>query len=375
MKVSPRFLNLVRQQLASFSGEKGIHQIVVYVAQPVEGGSPSLDPIHQWPIGSQVLLPVEEDPELTAPSPCRRWYPLQEGSLLLGVIRAELLSPDQVWPENLDSRLQATASGLAQCLSSEIDRRRLIRQLNEQREQIGLMVHQLRNPLAALRTYAQLLMRRLGSESIHKNLVEGLLVEQEQLNKYISALDELSERELPSSSSPVPLLLPPVVSKSSSACLRSLIEPLIERASAMASLQDREWNSPSYWPNWTKVEISSDYWPVREIVANLLENAFRYSPKSSSIGLQFDKDSLCVWDSGEPIDQKDSEKIFKKGFRGKKSINDNLGSGLGLSLGRQLAESIGGELELIASPKLFERSLPSKGNAFVLSLKGTLKQK
>ena len=38
----------------------------------------------------------------------------------------------------------------------------------QQRLQLNLMVHQLRNPLAALRTYAQLLLRRLGPDSDHR---------------------------------------------------------------------------------------------------------------------------------------------------------------------------------------------------------------
>ena len=38
-----------------------------------------------------------------------------------------------------------------------------------------------------------------------------------------------------------------------------------------------------------------------EIVANLLENAFRYSPAGQSIGLNLLDDGLAVWDSGPPI--------------------------------------------------------------------------
>ena len=39
-------------------------------------------------------------------------------------------------------------------------------------------MHQLRNPTLGLRTYAQLLLRRLEADSQHRGLVEGMLTEQ-----------------------------------------------------------------------------------------------------------------------------------------------------------------------------------------------------
>ena len=228
MKLSERFLNLVQQQLISFDFEADVQHLVVYVAQSKDGQSPSLEAVGQWPIGGKPLPPVESDPDLRTPSPDRRWYPLQEGSILLGVLRAERFGSDQVWPERLDQRLKATAGALAECLGLELERRRIFNELRAQREQIGLMVHQLRNPLAALRTYAQLLLRRLGPESNHRSLVEGLLSEQDQLNRYISALDELSQVKLPApNGSASPLLLPPVLSKGPSLKFRDLLNIIV----------------------------------------------------------------------------------------------------------------------------------------------------
>jgi hypothetical protein len=76
-----------------------------------------------------------------------------------------------------------------------------------------LLVHQLRNPLTALRTFGQLLLRRLEPDSRHRPLVESLLAEQTQMNRYIDAIGSLatdhgsgSQLEAARSS---PLLLPP----------------------------------------------------------------------------------------------------------------------------------------------------------------------
>ena len=60
-------------------------------------------------------------------------------------------------------------------------------------EQLRTLVHQLRD-LAALRTYAQLLLRRLEADSSLRPLVEGML--SEQLGQYIDVLDGLGQQRL-----------------------------------------------------------------------------------------------------------------------------------------------------------------------------------
>ncbi len=368
MQVSERFLKLVRQQLISFDSDAAVDHLVVYVAQSNNVDSPSLEAIGQWPVLNKTLQPLESDRELRAPSPNRRWYPLQEGSILLGVLRVESFSTTNDWPESLDRRLKACSMALANSLSLEIEQARLINELNQQREQIGLVVHQLRNPLAALRTYATLLLRKLGPESNHISLVEGLLNEQEQLNRYLSVIDELNQVQLPPSGiGPTRLLLPPVLSNNNATNLKILFEPLIERASVTANLQGRKWFPPNKWPDWGSKPSSKEDGIIAEIVANLLENAFKYSPNSVSIGLHFNDTGICVWDEGEPIDKEERNKIFEKGFRGKKSL-DSSGSGLGLALARQLAEELGSKLILVSSPCDFDTTLPTKGNAFVLKM-------
>ena len=102
---SERFLNFVQQQLMSFQAEQELEHVVVYVARSGDSGSPTLEVVGQWPKSEKFLQPVETDTALRTPSSNRRWYPLQEGSILLGVIRAERFATEEEWRESLDQRL------------------------------------------------------------------------------------------------------------------------------------------------------------------------------------------------------------------------------------------------------------------------------
>ena len=105
---------------------------------------------------------------------------------------------------------------------------------------------------------------------------------------------------------------------------------------------------------------------MAEIVANLLENAFRYSPGGCAIGLELLNNGLCVWDAGPPIPKVEHARIFHQGERGS-AAKDRPGTGLGLALARRLAERNGGRLTLSNEPKSIHPTLPPTGNAFQLS--------
>ncbi|HJN35720.1 MAG: sensor histidine kinase [Prochlorococcus sp.] len=370
MQLSDRFLNLVQQQLDCYGDEQRLAKLVVYIARSRDQQAPSLEAVVLWPETGHTLPPVEADPELRAPSPDRRWFPLQDGQKLLGVLRAEQLAGPG-WSAPLERRLQATAAALTGFLSLELERIKLLGTLDSQRDQIKLMVHQLRNPLAAIRTYTQLLLRRLGSDSDQQTLLEGLMSEQTQLDRYISALDQIGQINLPTQpNSGERLLLPPLLCRADNPSMKDILSPLIERAKASASLQGRHWQGPSKWPAWTQTERPQSDGVIAEVVANLLENAFRYSKAGAPVGLHLLDQGLCVWDGGTPIPREEREQIFSRGMRGKSS--ENLpGSGLGLTLGRQLSEQLGGSLQLTFSPAALDANYPDAGNVFSLLIPAT----
>lgn len=199
MQVSKRFLVLLDQQLAQFTDRPDLLALVVYLALPGEDGKPSLVPIGQWP--HQPTLPADPRPSPgggTSPSPAsdtaqgqaRRWLALRDDRLLLGALRVD--AEHWPWPRDLGDRLDATARCLTEALRLDLEQQRLGRELDRRDEQLRLLVHQLRNPLAALRTFGQLLLRRLEGDPGNRTLVDQLLGEQRQLNRYVDAIDLLA---------------------------------------------------------------------------------------------------------------------------------------------------------------------------------------
>ncbi|MEY4297448.1 MAG: hypothetical protein RLZZ423_627 [Cyanobacteriota bacterium] len=357
MQVSKRFLVLLEQQLAQFTDRPDLRELVVYLALPGANGKPNLVAIGQWP--QRASLPAADD---NGDGAGRRWLALRDGPLLLGALRVDARC--WPWPTALSERLEATARCLTEALRLDLEQQRLGLALAHRDDQLRLLVHQLRNPLAALRTFGQLLRRRLEGDPGTRALVDQLLAEQGQMTRYVEAIDQLAgNAELPAvPASPTPLLLPPGLSGREAEPLSTILAPLLERAAATAALQGRPWRGPGPIPSW-----QGDGAAVAEIVANLLENAFRYCAAGGAIALEVAQAAdggidLTVADSGPLIPAEERERIFERGERGSTGRH-RPGTGLGLALGRDLARGLGGELSLLQPG-----AAAGGGNAFRLHL-------
>ena len=89
MNLSKIFEELILKQLESFGCSMGVTHLVIYLASAKRGAKASFKKIGQWPKIDRLLLSIEDDPSLKVSSPNRRWYPLQENDILLGVLRVE----------------------------------------------------------------------------------------------------------------------------------------------------------------------------------------------------------------------------------------------------------------------------------------------
>jgi len=372
MQLSKKFEELVLAQLESFGCFMGVKHLVVYIASAEKGEKASFELLGQWPQNERSLKPIADDPELKVSSPNRRWYPIQDKDILIGVVRVETDFTKGEWPLMLDSRLKALSTSLSRSFSIEIDRQKNNDEKNYLTTQVGFIIHQLRNPLAALRTYAKLLMKRLGPDSDSLEIIESMLVEQKQINEYIGSFEKLNKpMQIPLDIGEDRLLLPPNLNATEKFTIKDLLTPILERGKANTKLQNKNWYQSIEWPDWSEREIGSDYRLIAEIVANLLENACKYTEENAQIGILILNSGIIVFDNGKKISAEEGEKIFRKGYRGISSKNKD-GTGVGLFLARKLAKKIGGDLSLLKNYQDnqfdYEIKKLKKTNVFYLKL-------
>jgi signal transduction histidine kinase len=107
--------------------------------------------------------------------------------------------------------------------------------------------------------------------------------------------------------------------------------------------------------------IQSDGDRVLQIISNLLANAFRWTPDGGTVELELAAEngtvSVAVDDSGPGIRSQERERIFRPFWS-----QDSTGTGLGLTIARELALALGGRIDLESEPgrgSRFELVLPA----------------
>ncbi|HYM97098.1 MAG TPA: HAMP domain-containing sensor histidine kinase, partial [Candidatus Sulfotelmatobacter sp.] len=113
------------------------------------------------------------------------------------------------------------------------------------------------------------------------------------------------------------------------------------------------------------VRVAVDSERIQTIVANLIDNAVKYSPDGGEVSCTVTSRGgvarVIVKDSGIGIAKEDLPILFTRFGRVSNSSTDHFpGTGLGLYLGRQLARLHGGEITV--------DSVPGEGSTFTLHL-------
>ncbi len=106
---------------------------------------------------------------------------------------------------------------------------------------------------------------------------------------------------------------------------------------------------------------------VRQILTNLVENAFNYTPEGGKITVSAvlvnDQIELEVMDNGIGISLNEQGRIFERFFRGEQSLIMGVaGTGLGLAIVLNLVEMHGGRIWVTSE------GIPGRGTTFTLSL-------
>ncbi|MDH5506836.1 MAG: ATP-binding protein, partial [Anaerolineae bacterium] len=106
---------------------------------------------------------------------------------------------------------------------------------------------------------------------------------------------------------------------------------------------------------------------VIQILGNLLENAYNYTPENGTIKVSiqyiFGRIQVSVKDSGIGIFPDDQARIFDRFFRGENSmVYATAGTGLGLAIVKQLVDMHKGEIWVESS------GIPGEGSTFSFTL-------
>ena len=198
--------------------------------------------------------------------------------------------------------------------------------------------HQMRSPLAVLRTHAQL-VRRHGSQSpIGKGAlddIDGAVARLERLSTQLIALARLDENaEIAREAADLRQIATEVISNHLDAALAGAVE--IQFVCDQA-----------------KVPISGNPVLIEQIIGNLLDNAIRYNRPGGTVEVRIVREErtvrLEIEDDGPGIPQDAQGRVFDRFYRIPRSGAPS-GSGLGLSIVRSVADHLGGTVELAGSP-------------------------
>lgn len=113
-------------------------------------------------------------------------------------------------------------------------------------------------------------------------------------------------------------------------------------------------------------EIMINVEGVQQVLSNLIDNAIRYYEGISAIQITgeqlIDSYKISVTGPGKPIESDEANKVFERFYRIDESRNDQTGgSGLGLSIAKEIVDKHGGDIGLIPghNENTFWFTLPS----------------
>ncbi|MCL2012061.1 MAG: HAMP domain-containing histidine kinase [Cystobacterineae bacterium] len=212
---------------------------------------------------------------------------------------------------------------------------------------VSQVSHELKTPLTNIRLYAELLKEDLSAEDGEGlRYAEVIATESQRLSRLIQNV--LMFARMPK------LNIQPIN-------LQTLIRQMVDTFTP--SFQAKGMSIVVSMPE--QISINSDLDRLTQIMSNFLSNAEKYAAKGKQVHLTIEKQAehvdIAVRDYGAGIPEKEVKMIFQPFYRIKSAITEGVsGTGIGLTIARQLAESLGGEILV---------NHPVPGVQFVLRLK------
>jgi PAS domain S-box-containing protein len=221
------------------------------------------------------------------------------------------------------------------------------RRLEQARQDfVSIVAHELRNPLAGIRGYAQLMKRR---SSYDERAVNVIVSQVDQLERRLSDLTDLSRLEAGR-----------LTLERRPADLVELVHAAVEQARGQSDRHKFRVEAPD-----RPVVGSWDRDRIGQVLTNLLTNAIKYSPQGGEVVVRVAEQGgeavLSVSDQGLGIAPSDLPRLFERFYRAPDSGATARGLGLGLYIVKELVETHGGRI-------VAESAGEERGSTFTVSL-------
>jgi two-component system sensor histidine kinase KdpD len=270
-----------------------------------------------------------------------RYLPLTATQGVVGVLAIYSDERDLAW-SNEEERLLASFAGhiglaIARALLAEEAKQiRLARETEKlYTTLLNSISHDLRTPLASITGVLSSLREdaSLLPEAARTELINTAWEETERLNRLVGNLLDMTRLE----SGAMQIIRQPVD-------LEDLVGVALDQMRARLKERAVHTNLP---PNLSLAPM--DFVLMAQVLVNLLDNAVKYSPAGTPIGIDVHEEPLeiiiSVRNEGMGIPDEEAEKVFDKFYRLKRR-DDVGGTGLGLSICKGIVEAHNGRIWL-----------------------------
>jgi heavy metal sensor kinase len=258
-------------------------------------------------------------------------------------------------PENLGERLPLRGSGdeldqLSMTINGLLDR--IAVYLSQKRDYLANAAHELRSPLAAIRSLVEVALTSERSTPEYINRLHEIMEESTSLGVLVNQLLLLAESDAGRLAlHPQPIPLDQVVKKS------------VDMFEGVAEAQGIRLRAPEL----AAVQVAGDESHLRQLINNLLDNAIKFTPAGGQVTVALSRQDgqarLRVADTGSGIPPEEQPRIFERFYRGDKSRqhgNGRRGTGLGLAICHAIVAGHHGTIGV--------DSVPGKGSTFTVEL-------
>ena len=196
--------------------------------------------------------------------------------------------------------------------------------------------HELRTPLTVLKGQNELILSKLRKPEEYQEVISSNLEEINYMSKVLEDLFLLSK----SDENQVRL-----------DCKQFNLKPLVEEVCKHAEVLAEEKNIKIIIAFLEAVQVKGDEVRLRQMSWNILQNGIKYTQCGGELKVSLQNDGefalMTIQDTGIGIPEEDLGFIFNRFYRVDKARSrDEGGSGLGLSICRQIAEAHKGTIEV-----------------------------